>query len=157
MRRIIVILSAVAVSLAFTFAPPPDTIVRGRTVYARRGSLGANDYVATNVVECSPSYALCVAADGRLRDRAINSVETGGDVYLAVPTNDSPTGMSRTFCVYLRTTGNAGCRVMVAGARRLVAPSGSDGLVFGKGEFFLAFAEIEEDVFMVDTRVLTEE
>lgn len=153
---LIAVLAALSCALVAFAARPPDSRVVGNAAMARRGSLGANDYVVTNVAPCSSCYELCVPSEGRLRDRAVNAVEAAGNVSLAVPTNAAAPGAARAFCVYLKATGSGGCEVALGGATRILAPDGSEGLAFGRGEYVLSFVELESGVFLVDSRELTE-
>ena len=153
---VIAALAALSCALVAFAARPPDSKVVGNAAMARRGSLGANDYVVTNVAPCSSCYDLCAPPDGRLRDRAVNAVEAAGNVSLSVPTNAVAPGAARAFCVYLKATGSGGCAVTVGGAARILVPDGSEGLSFGRGEYVLSFVELERDVFLVDSRGLIE-
>ena len=157
MRRPIVFLAlAAACAAALGFTRPPDSVMRGNAACARRGALGADDYVVTNVAPCSSCYDLCAPTDGMLRDRAVNAVSASGDVSLFAPTNAAAPGAARAFCIYLKATGSGGCVVTVAGAERMLLPDGSEGLEFGRGEYFVSFVELERNVYMVDSRELTE-
>ena len=153
---VIAALAALSCALVAFAERPPDSKVVGNAAMARRGSLGANDYVVTNVAPCSSCYDLRAPSDGRLCDRAVNAVEAAGNVSLSVPTNAAAPGAARAFCVYLKATGSGGCAVTVGGAARILAPGGSDGLSFGRGEHVLSFVELEGGVFLVDSRELTE-
>ena len=154
MRKTIAALALLAVCAAFCgFAPPPDSVRRGNAACARRGSLGADDYVVTNVSPCSSCYELCAPDGGMLRDRAVNALEGTGEIRLLVPTNAAAPGAARAFCVYLKANGG-GCRLSVVGARKVLLPDGSDGLSFPSGEHFVSFLELEKDVFMADSRKL---
>lgn len=48
MRRAVLIAALAAFGVVFA-ASRPDVVVKPNAIYARRGSLGANDFVATNV------------------------------------------------------------------------------------------------------------
>ena len=155
MRKKIAAFALLTACAAFWgFAPPPDSVQRGSAACARRGSLGADDYVVTNVAPCSSCYELSVPDGGSLRDRAVNALEATGEVQLFVPTNAVAPGAARAFCVYLKA-GGGGCRLTVGGVRKVLLPDGSDGLSFAGGEHLVSFLELEKDVFMVDSRELT--
>lgn len=154
MRKAIASFTLLAACAAFWgFAPPPDSVRRGNATCARRGSLGADDYVVTNVAPCSSCYELSVPDGGMFRDRAVNALEGTGDVQVFVPTNAAAPGAARAFCVYLKAKGS-GCRLSVGGVRKVLLPDGSDGLSFPSGEHFVSFLELEKDVFMADSREL---
>ena len=52
MRRAALIAALAVFGIVFA-ASRPDVVVKPNAIYARRGSLGANDYVATNVAPCA--------------------------------------------------------------------------------------------------------
>ena len=54
MRRLAAVAALAALSCASAWALP-DTVTRDRATYARRGSLGADSYVVTNIVFDPPS------------------------------------------------------------------------------------------------------
>ena len=157
MRRLVFAAVAAAVLAAGAFGRPADSVTRGNAAYARRGSLGSNDYVATNVAPCSSAYALCgVGAGGVLADRSVNAVSAWGDVSLAVPTNAAAPGFARSFCVYLRVDAGKSCRLTLTGAEKMLSAVGSGILELGEGAHVLSFLELEKDVYVVDSHELTE-
>ena len=95
MRRL-VLLAASAAFLCALGASIPDTVTKDKVTYARRGSLGADSYVATNVVVDPPGYQLSRVADMKLRDRAVNfAVVEGTNAVFALPGRKSVAGCAR--------------------------------------------------------------
>ena len=119
-----------AVTLALMFlcaakgAPLPDTVTRDKVTYARRGSLGADSYVATNVVVDPPGYQLSRVADMKLRDRAVNfAAVEGTNAVFALPGRKSAAGYARAFILYLDVSAEGGAAVSFTGAVSTGRPS----------------------------------
>ena len=158
MRRaaILAALAALAAASAAFAAHPPDTVTRGHAVYARRGALGADDYVATNVAPCASAYVMSRVSEGRLRDRAANVLSVTNDVALALPARRTVAGFARSFVLYLKVDADGPCRLTLTGAGRLLAADGFGGLSYRRGEYVLTFFELDTDVYMVSSDELAE-
>ena len=101
MRRIL-LLAALAAFSGVSAASLPDTVTRDGVAYARRGSLGANAYVATNVVVSPPAYQLSRVAEMKLRDRCVNYASVAGtNAVFALPGRKTTAGCARAFILYL--------------------------------------------------------
>ena len=146
--------AALDAMLAFS-AQPPDTRVQGHAVLARRGSLGANDYVATNVAPCSSAYIMHAPTDGRLRDRAVNtvSVDTTNAVF-ALPGRRTAEGYARAFIVAVNSTTNA--VLSFTGANGIYSPDGGGPVRVEPGRTMFSFIEIGANEYLLETRDLGE-
>ena len=158
MRRgaLLAALTAFGAALIAFAARPPDSVTRGHAVYARRGSLGADSYVATNVAPCASAYLLNEATDGRLRDRAVNSASVAGDAEFALPSRRTVAGFARSFVLHLSVASNATCSVTFTGAEALYKTSGSDGLTALRGRHVISFLEVADGRYLVDVQELVE-
>lgn len=149
-------LTALGAALAALAAGLPDTVETTAAVYARRGSLGANDYVATNVAPCKSAYRLVRVTDGRLRDRAVNMVTATNDVTLVTPQRRTVADYARAFCVTVAVGGSGGCRVTLQGASKVYRTGMFGGLDLDRGIHFLQFLEIGDNEYVVDIQELSE-
>ena len=92
MRRLL-LLAVLAAFSGASAASLPDTVTRDGVAYARRGSLGANAYVATNVVVSPPAYQLSRVAEMKLRDRCVNYASVAGtNAVFALPGRKTTAG-----------------------------------------------------------------
>lgn len=134
----------------------PDSIVRDRTVLARRGSLGANSYVVTNVFPELPAYQLSRVAESKLRDRAVNIASApDASASFALPGRKTVAGYARSFILYLDVTAEGGCKVSFTGADALYTADWFDTDKVTKGKRIFSFLEIADNVYLVETRELT--
>ena len=155
MRRV-VFLAALA-ALCAAGANLPDTVTKDKVTYARRGSLGANSYVVTNIVVEPPSYQLSRVADMKLRDRCVNyATVEGTNAVFALPARKTVAGYARTMIVYVNATNDAGCAVEFTGANALYTTDWYDRPRIGKGKRLFAIMEISDNEYLVDTRELEE-
>ena len=105
MRRLLFLAASAAILCALG-ASIPDTVTKDKVTYARRGSLGADSYVATNVVVDPPGYQLSRVADMKLRDRAVNfAAVEGTNAVFALPGRKSAAGYARARRSCTRPTG----------------------------------------------------
>ena len=156
MRRL-VLLAASAAILCALGASIPDTVTKDKVTYARRGSLGADSYVATNVVVDPPGYQLSRVADMKLRDRAVNfaSVE-GTNAVFALPGRKSAAGYARAFILYLDVSAEGGAAVSFTGAAELYTTDWFTRPRIGKGKRIFSIMEIADNEYLVETRELEE-
>ena len=142
---------------AFAFAAkPPDTVTTSAAAYARRGSLGANDYVATNVAPCKSAYRILRVTDGRLRDRAVNVVTVTNDVTFTTPSRRLVVGYARSFCVSISVEAEGDCRLSLDGAAKVYTPDGAGDFSFAPGKHVMQLLEIGDNEYMAETRELIE-
>lgn len=159
MRRsaIIAALTALAAAAVAFAAKPPDSVTAPNAVYARRGSLGADDYVATNVAPCKSAYQLVRVTDGRLRDRAVNAVTVTNDVTLALPGRRTVAGYARSLCASISVESQGPCRVTLDGAAKVyVTDAAGGGLVLERGRHLMQVLEIGDGEYVVDLIEITE-
>ena len=155
MRRV-VFLAALA-ALCAAGANLPDTVTKDKVTYARRGSLGANSYVVTNIVVEPPSYQLSRIADMKLRDRCVNyATVEGTNAVFALPARKTVAGYARTMLVYVDATNDAGCTVEFTGANALYTTDWYDRPRIGKGKRLFSIMEIADNEYLVETRELEE-
>ena len=155
MRRV-VFLAALA-ALCAAGANLPDTVTKDKVTYARRGSLGANSYVVTNIVVEPPSYQLSRVADMKLRDRCVNyATVEGTNAVFALPARKTVAGYARTILVYVDATNDAGCTVEFTGANALYTTDWYDRPRIGKGKRLFSIMEIADNEYLVETRELEE-
>ena len=152
MRKATILAAVAALALgSAAFAKPPDGYSTTSAAYARRGALGANDYVATNVAPCKSAYQIVRVNDGRLRDRAVNVVSVTNDVTLALPGRRTVAGYARALCVNL-SVGAPTARVTLTGAAALWGTPGTDGLDLAEGRHFVSVVEIDDNVYLLDVQ-----
>ena len=146
---------ALIVCFAALGASLPDTITTDKYVLARRGSLGANSYVVTNVFPEPPAYRLSPLADSRLLDRAVNyRVVAETNATFALPATRTMEGYARAFLVYLDITSTNGCTIVFTGASALYRTDWSSDLKFPKEKRLFSFVEITDNEYLVETREL---
>lgn len=154
MRRL-VLLAASAALLCALGASIPETLTRDRVTYARRGSLGADSYVATNVVVDPPGYQLSRVADMKLRDRCVNYVTVEGtNAVFALPARKSVAGYARTMLVYVDATNETGCAVCFTGADALYTTDWYSAPRIGKGKSIFSIMELADNQYLVEMREL---
>jgi len=155
MRRVI-FLAALA-ALCASGANLPDTVTKDKVTYARRGSLGANSYVVTNIVVEPPSYQLSRVTDMKLRDRCVNYATVDGtNAVFSLPARKTVAGYARTMLVYVDATNDAGCAVEFTGASALYTTDWYDRPRIGKGKRLFSIMEIADGEYLVETRELEE-
>lgn len=157
MRKAIVAFALTAASaVVLGFAPPPDSVVRGNAAYARRGSLGANDYVVTKVAPCKSAYRISAVVDGQLRDRAMNVATVTNDTAFALPARRLVAGFARSFCVSVTVASESPCRISFTGAGRIFVSDAFEGLALSPGRHIVSFMEIGDNEYAVDVNGLSE-
>lgn len=134
----------------------PDSKTSDQAVYARRGTLGANDYVVTNVYPCASTYLLHNVENGVLRDRAVNSASVDVDqARFTIPQVNYPRPYARGFMLVVSS--NRRTELTIEGASKLHASDGSTALpVVNQETKILSFIEIRTNEFLVEMRNLTE-
>lgn len=154
MRRTVLFAAAAALLCALG-ASVPDTVTRDKVTYARRGSLGADSYVATNVVVDPPGYQLARVADMKLRDRAVNFAKVGGaNAVFALPGRKSVAGYARAFILYLDVTADGGAAIAFTGAVELYTTDWYGQPKVEKGKWMISLLELTDDVYLVEAREL---
>ncbi len=154
MRRLVFAAAMAALSCAGA-AGFPDTVTKDKVTYARRGSLGADSYVVTNIVVEPPSYQLSRIADMRLRDRCVNSATVEGEsVVFALPGRKTVAGYARTLLVFLDVTNDEGCTVAFTGADALFTSDWYGAPKVPKGKIIFSVMEITDNQYLVETREL---
>ena len=154
MRRRALLAALAALSCAAA-AALPDSVTRDKVTYARRGSLGANSYVATNVVVDPPSYQLSRVSEMRLRDRAVNFASVDGtNAVFALPGRKSVAGYARAFILYLDVSAEGGAAVSFTGAAELYTTDWYGHPKVEKGKWMFSLLELADDVYLVETREL---
>lgn len=148
-----VLISALAAFNAVFATSKPDVVVKPNAVYARRGSLGSNDYVATNVAPCVSAYAIREVRDGRLRDRAVNvATVDGAGAEFALPARRTVAGFARGLIVSVTASTNAVIRF--TGANSLYRSDDEDTLSVEPGLNVFSFIEIGDGDYIVEVRSL---
>ena len=154
MRRLVLVAALAALSCA-SAAALPDTVTRDRATYARRGSLGADSYVVTNIVFDPPSYQLSRVSEMKLRDRCVNTATVSGtNAVFSLPGRKTFAGYARTLLVYIDAANDAGCTVSFTGADALYTTDWSDSPHMPKGKHLLSIVEMADNVYLVETRQL---
>lgn len=146
---------AAEAAFAAIAAALPDTVTRDKVTYARRGSLGADSYVVTNIVVEPPSYQLARVADMKLRDRCVNSLTVDGtNAVLALPGRKSVAGYARSIILFLDATNDAGCTVEFTGADALYTTDWTGQPRVPKGRRIFSIMEIADNEYLVETKEL---
>jgi len=154
MRRRALLAALAALSCAVA-AALPDSVTRDKVTYARRGSLGANSYVATNVVVDPPSYQLSRVSEMRLRDRCVNyAAVDGASAAFALPGRKTFAGCARSVILFLDVESDAGCDVSFTGAEALYTTDWGGAPHVRKGKRLFSIMEIADNVYLVETREL---
>ena len=137
-------------------APVPDVKVKTNAVYARRGSLGANDYVVTNVAPCASAYLMHEVKAGKLRDRAVNVVTVSeAEAAFELPLKRTVEGYARAMLVAV--TAECATRITLTGAESLwgTFPK-KETLELCAGTHVLQIIEIGKAVYLVEAREIVE-
>lgn len=139
---------------------PADGMVTNSVAYARRGALGADDYVVTNLWMTSPAFALRANCGTQLVDRAMNRCLVTNDtvfVFPRVPPRKSydPPRLARSFVLVTEIRSETPPEISFSGMRKFYTLG--DPLRIGRGVTFLSFYEIGEEEFLVDMHELTEQ
>ena len=154
MRRL-VLLAALSALSCVSAASLPDTVTRDKVTYARRGSLGANSYVVTNIVVEPPSFQLSRVSDMRLRDRCVNSATVEGtNAVFALPGRKTTAGYARAVILYLDAANDAGCDITFSGADALYTTEWGGAPHVPKGRRIFSIMEIADNEYLVETREL---
>lgn len=144
------VFAAVAASL-------PDTVTKDKVTYARRGSLGADSYVVTNIVAEPPSYQLARVADMKLRDRCVNSATVEGtNAVFSLPARKTVAGYARAIILFVDAANDAGCTVEFTGAAALYTSDWPTRPRIEKGKRIFSIMEIADNEYLVETRELEE-
>ena len=137
-------------------APVPDVKVKANAVYARRGSLGADDYVVTNVAPCASAYLMHEVKAGKLRDRAVNVVTVSeAESTFELPLKRTVEGYARAMLVAV--TAERATRITLTGAESLwgTFPK-KETLELCAGTHVLQIIEIGKAVYLVEAREIVE-
>lgn len=137
-------------------APVPDVKVKTNAVYARRGSLGADDYVVTNVAPCASAYLMHEVKAGKLRDRAVNVVTVSeAEAAFELPLKRTVEGYARAMLVAV--TAERATRITLTGAESLwgTFPK-KETLELCAGTHVLQIIEIGKAVYLVEAREIVE-
>ena len=134
----------------------PDVKVKTNAVYARRGSLGADDYVVTNVAPCASAYLMHEVKAGKLRDRAVNVVTVSeAEAAFELPLKRTVEGYARAMLVAV--TAECATRITLTGAESLwgTFPK-KETLELCAGTHVLQIIEIGKAVYLVEAREIVE-
>lgn len=154
MRRLFFLVALSALSCV-SAASLPDTVTRDKVTYARRGSLGSDSYVVTNIVVEPPSYQLSRVSDMKLRDRCVNSATAEGtNVVFSLPGRKTVAGYARAIILYLDAANETGCDVAFTGADALYTTDWSGAPHVPKGKRIFSIMEIADNEYLVETREL---
>ncbi len=160
MRSLLVaaaVLAAGAASAGLGSGVRADAYEADGVAYARRGALGGDAYVVTNVAVRPPCYALATGCGTSLVDRAVNACSVTGDVAFAAPPKPAVRESdgrrdARAFVLVLDVAADAAApEVSFLGFGSLATAEG-EGIEVGAGRTLLSFFEIGEDEFVVDVR-----
>ena len=164
MRKLILLALASFVSVAYGgwfTSNTPDTKTRDEVRFTRKGALGNNDYVVSDVYPPLPSYALVTEPTTQLVDRAVNLITLERDTTFVMPpepvkrTVDSYRA-ARSFILRVAITNQTPPKVWFDGCEKLVSTSGENSIDLTRGENLLSFIEIGTGTFMVEMRDLTQ-
>ena len=144
---------AVYVAIA---ASLPDTKIEPTAVLARRGSLGKDSYVVTNVPPVAVSYAIgAVGSDGRLRDRCVNTATVDADAAtFALPGRRSMAGYARCLILHLNIASTNGCAVSFSGANAIYTTDWDFCTKCQQGRRIFSIMEIADNEYLVESREL---
>ena len=157
LRRVLWAFVAAEAAFAAIAASLPDTVTKDKVTYARRGSLGADSYVVTNIVVEPPSYQLARVVDMKLRDRCVNSATVDGEsAVFALPGRKTVAGYARTLLVFLDVRNDNGCTVAFTGADALYTSDWYGAPKVGKGRHIFSIVELADNQYLVETRELEE-
>ena len=148
---------AAETAFAAVAASLPDTVTKDKVTYARRGSLGADSYVVTNIVAEPPSYQLARVADMKLRDRCVNSATVEGtNAVFSLPMRKTVAGYARAIILFVDAANDAGCTVEFTGAAALYTTDWPTRPRIEKGKRIFSIMEIADNEYLVETRELEE-
>lgn len=155
--RLAFVLALVLAATELFAVHPPDGFVRDEAAYARRGALGADHYVVTNVTVMHPSYLLVTTATTNLTDRAMQSYQLDAATTFVLPP-PSPKREAdlwrpvRSFLLALTVQTDTAPEVRFVGAGRIYHGDGDFSL--SKGLNLLQFIEFAEGDFLIENRKL---
>ena len=148
---------AAETAFAAIAASLPDTVTKDKVTYARRGSLGADSYVVTNIVAEPPSSQLARVADLTLRDRCVNSATIEGtNAVFSLPARKTVAGYARAIILFVDAANDAGCTVEFTGAAALYTTDWPTRPRIEKGKRIFSIMEIADNEYLVETRELEE-
>ena len=159
MRRLLVTLALAACAAGPLFADlartvPPDEKTTQNAVYSRRGSLGPDDYVVTDIPPITASYVMNEVKGGKLRDRAVNTATVNA------PTAEFELPLRRTVAGFARglllvVTAVCECEITVTGGRAMWGTfSREETMRLGVGTHLFQFVEIGDGSYLVESRQL---
>jgi len=155
--RVLCTFLAAVTAFAAVAASLPDTVTKDKVTYARRGSLGADSYVVTNIVAEPPSYQLVRVADMKLRDRCVNSATVEGtNAVFSLPARKTVAGYARAIILFVDAANDAGCTVEFTGAAALYTTDWPTRPRIEKGKRIFSIMEIADNEYLVETRKLEE-
>ena len=139
-------------------APPADGYAADGVSYARRGALGNDSYVVTNVYTETPCYSLAAGFGTNLVNRAVNSCTVTGDVAFVAPPAPvkrecDPFRAARAFLLVLEIEADLVPEVDFRGFGTLSTVDGV-GIGIGKGTTILSFIEVRDGDFLVEAHEL---
>ena len=132
----------------------PDTKETYNAVYARRGSLGADDYVATNVPPVASAWAIAEVRGALLRDRTVNTVSVDApSVTLRLPAERTVEGFARGLLVVVSAERQTD--VWLSGAESVWGTaSKASTLSLKRGLHVIQVIEIGSSRYLVESREL---
>ena len=161
MRKALVSLALAACAAGALFADlgrsvPPDVRETQNAVYARRGALGPDDYVVTNVPPITSSYLMNEVKYGKLRDRAVNTATvTGAFASFELPLKRTVAGFARAMLFVV--TAEQATQITLTGAESLWGTCSKEGtLTLCAGKHLLQIIEIGNASYLVEERELVE-
>lgn len=164
MNKFLLMPALVFVSFAALAWPWDDKIndyKRDEVAFARKGALGSDSFVVTNVVPSLPAYSLQERESTNLVDRAINRYTLMEDVSFVLPpapqrraTDDYRS--ARGFILLATVTTDSPPSISFIGAKKIVSDDWTNKIKLLKGENLISFMEISDGVFLVETAQLTE-
>ena len=139
----------------------PDAKERDEVSFARRGTLGTDDYVVTNVVPQLPAYMLVEEQSTALVDHAVNRFDLAGDTVFTVPAAPvkrevDPYRAARGLLLVLSVGDGTVPKVSFDGCAGIYTTDGSKEITLVKGVNIISLMEIGSDSFMAEIRELTE-
>ena len=161
MRKALVSLVLAACAAGALFADlgsgvKPDTKETQNAVYARRGALGPDDYVVTNVPPITSSYVMNEVKYGKLRDRAVNTATVSGAfASFELPLKRTVAGFARAMLFIV--TAQQTTEIALTGGESLWGTCSKEGtLTLCAGRHLLQIIEIGNASYLVESRELVE-
>lgn len=161
MRKALVLIALAACAAGALFADlgsgvVPDVKETQNAVYARRGSLGSDDYVVTNIPPITSSYLMNEVKYGKLRDRAVNTATvTGAFASFELPLKRTVAGFARAMLFVV--TAEQATQITLTGAESLWGTCSKEGtLTLCAGRHLLQIIEIGNASYLIEERELVE-